>query len=162
MISVASFEMFLSSSYLDGDPSYIPLFLYKFWDASILNISVKLINCVLQTFIFINPVKDRICGLLVRLPAYRFRSPGFASRHDQIFREVVGLERGPLSLVSVTEELLGRNNSGSDLESRECGHIDMLRWPCDTLYPQKLALSSLISGGCSSIYFARGLRSRSF
>jgi hypothetical protein len=29
----------------------------------------------------------------------------------------VGLERGPLSLVSTTEELLGRKSSGSGLES---------------------------------------------
>jgi hypothetical protein len=32
----------------------------------------------------------------------------FDSRHYQIFREVVGLERGPFSLVSTTEEILGR------------------------------------------------------
>jgi hypothetical protein len=31
-------------------------------------------------------------------------------------KEVVGLERGPLSLVSATEELLGSNSSGSGLE----------------------------------------------
>jgi hypothetical protein len=36
-------------------------------------------------------------------------------------RKAVGLERGPLSLVSATEELLGRNSSGSGLESREYG-----------------------------------------
>jgi hypothetical protein len=39
--------------------------------------------------------------------------PGFDSRHYQIFwkkkkKTVVGLERGPLSLVSTTEELLDR------------------------------------------------------
>jgi hypothetical protein len=33
---------------------------------------------------------------------------GFDSRRYQNFREVVGLERGPLSLVSTTEELLDR------------------------------------------------------
>jgi hypothetical protein len=33
----------------------------------------------------------------------------------------VGLERGPLSLVSTTEELLGRKRSGSGLETREYG-----------------------------------------
>jgi hypothetical protein len=33
----------------------------------------------------------------------------------------VGLELGPLSLESTIEELLGRNNSGSCLESREYG-----------------------------------------
>jgi hypothetical protein len=31
-------------------------------------------------------------------------------------KKVVGLERGPLSLVSTTEEVLGRNSSGSGLE----------------------------------------------
>jgi hypothetical protein len=36
----------------------------------------------------------------------------------------VGLERGPLSLVSTIEELLGRNSSGSGLESREYGLRD--------------------------------------
>jgi hypothetical protein len=36
----------------------------------------------------------------------------------------VGLERGPLSLVSTTEELLGRESSGSGLENREYGRRD--------------------------------------
>jgi hypothetical protein len=34
--------------------------------------------------------------------------PGFDSRRYQVFGEVVGVERGPLSLVSTTEELLDR------------------------------------------------------
>jgi hypothetical protein len=44
----------------------------------------------------------------------QIRRPGFDSRHCQIFckkkkgKQVVGLERGPLSLVSTTEELLDR------------------------------------------------------
>jgi hypothetical protein len=33
--------------------------------------------------------------------------------------ETVGLERGPLSLVRTTEELLGRNSSGSGQENRD-------------------------------------------
>jgi hypothetical protein len=36
----------------------------------------------------------------------------------------VGLEQGPLSLVSTIEQLLGRKNSGSGLESREYGLRD--------------------------------------
>jgi hypothetical protein len=43
---------------------------------------------------------------------------GFDSRRDQIFWGVVGLERGPLSLVSTTEEQLERKSSGSGLENR--------------------------------------------
>jgi hypothetical protein len=46
---------------------------------------------------------------------------GFDFRHYHIFWEVVGLERGPLSLVSTIEELLGRKSSGSGLENREYG-----------------------------------------
>jgi hypothetical protein len=36
----------------------------------------------------------------------------------------MGLERGPLSLVSTIEELLGRKISGSDLENRDYGRWD--------------------------------------
>jgi hypothetical protein len=46
---------------------------------------------------------------------------GFDYRSYQTFWEVVGLERGPLSLVNTTEELLGRNSSGSGLENWEYG-----------------------------------------
>jgi hypothetical protein len=61
----------------------------------------------------------------------------------------VCLERSPLSLVSTIEELLGRNSSGSGLENREYGREDPLRWPRDTLYQQKLALTSSTCGGRS-------------
>jgi hypothetical protein len=39
----------------------------------------------------------------------QIRRPGFDSRHYQ--KKVVGLERGPLSLVNTTEELLDRKVS---------------------------------------------------
>jgi hypothetical protein len=45
----------------------------------------------------------------------------------------VGLERGPLTLVSTIEELLERKSSGSGLESREYGRRDPSRWPRGTL-----------------------------
>jgi hypothetical protein len=51
---------------------------------------------------------------------------------DQIFWEVVGLERGPLSLVSTTEELLETKSIGSGLESREYCLGDPPGWPRDT------------------------------
>jgi hypothetical protein len=66
-------------------------------------------------------------GIVVRVPGYRFRVPGFYSQHYQIFLEVVSLERGPLSLVNTFEELLERNSSGTDLENREYGRRDRLR-----------------------------------
>jgi hypothetical protein len=59
---------------------------------------------------------------VVRVSGYKFRGPGFDPHRYQIFREVVSLERGPLSLVSTIEELLGRKSSGSGLENREYGH----------------------------------------
>jgi hypothetical protein len=57
---------------------------------------------------------------------------GFDSRHYQIFWEVVGMERGPLSLVSTTEELLGRKSSGSGLENRYAAVGYLPRWLRDT------------------------------
>jgi hypothetical protein len=52
--------------------------------------------------------------------------------------------------VSTTEELLDtRKSSGSCLENREYDRRDPSRWPRCTLYPQKLAIASPISGGRS-------------
>jgi hypothetical protein len=97
-----------------------------------------------------------LCGLVIRVPGYRSRGPEFDSRRYQSFWEVVGLERGPLSLVSTTEELLGRESSGSGLESREFGLGDPSRWPRLTLYPQKLAPTSPTKG-CRSVGLVRSL-----
>jgi hypothetical protein len=73
----------------------------------------------------------------------------FDSQRYQIYREVMGLERGPLSLVSTTEELLGRKSSGSGLESRNYGRRDPSHRPHGNLYPKKLALTSPTSSGRS-------------
>jgi hypothetical protein len=61
---------------------------------------------------------ERIYGLVVRVTGYRSRGPAFDSRRYQIFWEVLLLERGPLSLVRIIEELLEWKNSGSGLENR--------------------------------------------
>jgi hypothetical protein len=58
--------------------------------------------------------------------------------NDQIFWEQVGLERGPLSLVSTIEELLGRKSSGSGLENLEYGRRDPSFWPRGTPLPAKV------------------------
>jgi hypothetical protein len=47
-------------------------------------------------------------------------------------------EQGPLSLVSIIEELLGRKSSGSGLEDREYCRRDPSLLPRDTIYPQKI------------------------
>ena len=59
-----------------------------------------------NTFSVLTARVDRLCGLVVRVSDYRYRGPGFDSRRYQIFWVLVGLERGPLSLVRSTEELL--------------------------------------------------------
>jgi hypothetical protein len=51
-------------------------------------------------------MKDRFCGLVVRVIGYRSGDPG--SIPGTTRKKIVGLERGPLSLLSTTEELLGR------------------------------------------------------
>jgi hypothetical protein len=73
----------------------------------------------------------------------------FNCRRYKTFWEVVGLERGPLSLVSTIEELLGIKSSGSGSGIQEYGCRDPSRWPSGTLYPQKLALTSSTSGSRS-------------
>jgi hypothetical protein len=92
---------------------------------------------------------DRLCGLVVRVPGYRSRGPGFESRRHQIFWEIVGLERGPLSLMRITEGLLERITAAPVWKTEINSRGDSLRWPRDTFYPLKLALSSPTSGGRS-------------
>jgi hypothetical protein len=48
----------------------------------------------------------RLCGLVARVLGYRSRGAGFDSGHFHIFWEIVGMQRGQLSLIRVTEELL--------------------------------------------------------
>jgi hypothetical protein len=53
------------------------------------------------------------------------------------------------SIMSTTEELLGRKGSGSVLENREYGRRDPSYWSRNTLYLQELVLTSPTSGGRS-------------
>jgi hypothetical protein len=59
-------------------------------------------------------VQDSLCGLVVRVLGYRSGGPGSILGTTRVSEEkkrkktVVGLERGPLSLGSTTEELLDR------------------------------------------------------
>jgi hypothetical protein len=50
---------------------------------------------------------DCLCGIVVRVLSYRYRGPG-SIRDTTRKKKVVGLEQGPLSLVSTTDELLDR------------------------------------------------------
>jgi hypothetical protein len=71
-------------------------------------------------------------GLVVKSSWLQFQKFRVGFRRYQIFWEAVGLERGPLSLVSTTEELLGRKSSGSGLEERDYDRRVPPRWLCDT------------------------------
>jgi hypothetical protein len=62
---------------------------------------------------------------------------GLDSRRYQIFWEAVGLERGPLSLVNTTEELLGRQSSGSDLDNINYVRRDPLSAKVNTNFTNK-------------------------
>jgi hypothetical protein len=86
---------------------------------------------------------NRLCDLVVRVPGYRSRGPGFDSRCYQIFWEEVGLEQGPLSLMRIIEELLESTVAALVWKTEINGHGDLLRWPRDILYPLKLALYTL-------------------
>jgi hypothetical protein len=77
-------------------------------------------------FSFFFLVKDRLCGLVVRVLGYRFGDPGSTPGITRTKKKVMGLERGPLSLVSTTEELLDRKEAVR-LENREYGQRDPSR-----------------------------------
>jgi hypothetical protein len=110
-------------------------------------------NCMLMFFILnwkiFVPYQHTLslCGLVVRVLDYR--SGGTSSIPGTTRKNVVGLERGPLSLVSTTKELLERKSSSSCLENREYGRRHPSRRPCSTLYPQTLAITSPTIGGRS-------------
>jgi hypothetical protein len=65
----------------------------------------------------------------------------FDSWHYQILREVVGLERDPLSLVSTTEELLENKCNDSNLETEITAVEDQPRWLSDTPLSTKVGIN---------------------
>jgi hypothetical protein len=80
----------------------------------------------------------------------RIQRSGFDSRHYQVFWEVVGQERDPLSLMSTNEELFGRKNSGYGLENRNYDCRVPQSWPRNIpSNRKKLALTSPTTGGRS-------------
>jgi hypothetical protein len=59
----------------------------------------------------------RLCDLVVTVPEFGSRDPEFDYRCYELFLIVVGLERSPLNLVTIHEELLQRKRRGSGLET---------------------------------------------
>jgi hypothetical protein len=83
--------------------------------------------------------RGHLCGLVARVPGYRSKGPG----------SIPGASGSGTGSTQPREYNWGRKSSGSGLENREYNRGDPLRWPRDTLYPQKLALTSPTSVGRS-------------
>jgi hypothetical protein len=75
----------------------------------------------------------------------QIRRPRFDSRHYQ--KKSSGSGTGSTQTREYNWGATWYKSSGSCLENREYGHRDPSRWPCGTLYPQKLAITSPTSGG---------------
>jgi hypothetical protein len=66
------------------------------------------VQCILVHLLSVfTHLQDRLCGLVARVLGYRFGGLGSIPGTTRK-KKVMGLERGPLSLVSTTEELLDR------------------------------------------------------
>jgi hypothetical protein len=75
-----------------------------------------------QVPVFISPLWSSGQSTWLQIQRSRVRFPALPD-----FLRSSGSGTGPLSLVSTTEEQLGRNSSGSGLENREYGRGDPLR-----------------------------------
>jgi hypothetical protein len=73
------------------------------------------------------------------VPGYSPGVLGFDSRRYQIFWELAGLERGPLSRVRINE--IDRKSSDSGLENKLTAVENRRADHAKPLYPQKLALN---------------------
>jgi hypothetical protein len=92
-------------------------------------------------------MQDRLRGHSSWLEVQR---SGLDSRRYLIFWEVVGLELGPLSVMSTIYELLERQSSGSGLESREYGRRGPSGWPRGPS-PQSTKIGTIFAGRYSSL-----------
>jgi hypothetical protein len=73
-----------------------------------MHITVQLTN--FRVFVLKYAYHKKMTASVVGFPGYRSRGPDSILGTTRFFSEVVGLERGPLSLVSTIEELLERNS----------------------------------------------------
>jgi hypothetical protein len=120
---------------------------------------VRFVFNILYTLVCI----DRLCGLVVRVLGYRSGGPGSipGTTRKKKQKKIVGLERGPLSLVSTTEELLDRkvvapvykteNTAGGIRHAVHVAPSLRTSW-------QSLRRQAAVAG---SVSFARELRPRS-
>jgi hypothetical protein len=99
-------------------------------------------------------VHYRLCDLVVTVRSYKFRSSGFDSRRYHIMWEILGVERGSLSLVRLTEEQLGRSISGSAVEERDSRPYGSVALTTQRPLPAKVVTSVTGRGDRRSVYFA--------
>jgi hypothetical protein len=79
------------------------VFKWRVWDLVCAEVFLTLWVLVISS---VSETDDRLFGLVVRVLCHRSGGPGSIPGTNK--KKVVGLERGPLSLVSTTEELLDR------------------------------------------------------
>jgi hypothetical protein len=127
-------RVWLSAANGGNIPQLQPLMLFTAAEIS------SLLRLCQDSFVYLSE-RDRLCGLVVKNSWIKIQRFDYSLRY-QIFWGVVGLERGPLSLLSTIEELRGRESRGSGIENREHGRRDPSRWPRGTPYRQKLSLTS--------------------
>jgi hypothetical protein len=96
---------------MDSDVQFI---YWNLWDI----LSYFLWSSVLLLILYVFPILNRLCDLVVRVAGYMSRGPDFDFWRYQVFWDTVGLERGPLGLVRIIEELF-QGSCGSNLENRD-------------------------------------------
>jgi hypothetical protein len=98
---------------------FVFLIFFTLWSVEEFNFSRYSLNSIQY---FYRSLKQVVSIYSAWLQIQRF---GFDSRRYYIFWEVLGLERGLLSLMSTTEDLLERKSSGFVLEIGEYGRRDV-------------------------------------
>jgi hypothetical protein len=76
---------------------------------------------------------------MVRVPGYRSRGPGSFPDATRLSEKQWVWKRGPLSLVSTIEKLLGRKSSGYGVENRDYGRRSLSLWLGNTPLSAKVA-----------------------
>jgi hypothetical protein len=95
---------------------------------TVLHISIAILSCLLWSVFFLIPLIWSPLWTTGQSSWLQIQRSGFDSQRYQIFWEVVGLQRGSLSLVSTIEELLEWKSSGSCLEILNYSGRDPPRW----------------------------------
>jgi hypothetical protein len=104
---LCSYLLFFFSLFLSIFPTYP--FPFPSWRLFTYSYSLVFILFICSSPLFLQCCypHDRLCGLVFRVLGYKSGGPGSIPGTTRK-KKVVGLERGPLCLMSTTEELLDR------------------------------------------------------